>query len=270
MIKIQQNEFDKLSVYIKSNYGIDLGKKKNLIEGRLTNTIREKGYGNFGEYLDFVFKDATGKETALLIDKMTTNHTFFMRESGHYEFMEAEVLPWLTSISKDRDMRIWSAGCSSGEEPYTLTMLIKDYLGDKSVLWDSTILATDISESALLTAQKGLYLDQSVKHVSPMWKSRYFKKKGHDTYQICESIKKEVIFRKFNLMNKQFKFKKKFHVIFCRNVMIYFDRKTKLELIERYYDNLEIGGYLFIGHSESISRDETRFKYIKPAIYRKV
>ena len=270
MVKIKQNEFDKLIEYIKSNYGIDLEKKKNLIEGRLSNTIREKGYDNFSDYLDFVFEDKSGTEIPFLIDKMTTNHTYFMRESAHYEYMEKEVLPYLTDTIKDNDLRIWSAGCSSGEEPYTLVMLIKDYLGGKSLYWDSKILATDISDSALISAQKGVYLDQSLKHVSNLWKSRYFTKTGPDFFTISDRLKKEVIFRKFNLMNKSFNFKRKFHVIFCRNVMIYFDRETKLDLINRYYDNLEWGGYLFIGHSESIPRDKTRFKYIMPAVYRKV
>ena len=124
--------------------------------------------------------------------------------------MVSEVLPYLSGTIEDKDLRIWSAGCSSGEEPYTLAMLIKDYLGDKSLFWDSKILATDISDTALMAAQKGIYLDQSLKHVSSLWKTRYFTKVGSDRFAISERIKKEVIFRKFNLMNRNFNFKRKF------------------------------------------------------------
>jgi len=270
MIKINQREFHTLIKYIKKYYGIDLIKKKNLIEGRLSNVIVNKGFDNFSDYLDFVDKDKSGKEATYLIDKLTTNHTYFMREEKHYEFMENSILPYFEQNIKDRDLRIWSAGCSSGEEPYTTAILLREYFNNNFVNWDSKILATDISNTALNTALEGVYSETTLSKLPNIWKSKYFKKIGLNKYRISDEIRREVIFRKFNLMSENFPFKKKFHLIFCRNVMIYFDRKTKNELINKYYDNTVDGGYLFIGHSESIPRDETRYKYVLPSIYRKV
>jgi chemotaxis protein methyltransferase CheR len=270
MIKINNREFQTLIKYIKKYYGIDLIKKKNLIEGRLSNVIINKGFDNFSDYLDFVDKDKSGKEATHLIDKLTTNHTYFMREEKHYEFMESSILPYFEKTIADKDLRIWSAGCSSGEEPYTTAILLREYFQDRFINWDSKILATDISSTALKAAVEGEYSDTTLSKLPNPWKLKYFRKLGVNRYQISNEIKKEVIFRKFNLMNDKFPFKKKFHLIFCRNVMIYFDRKTKNELIDKYYDHTVDGGYLFIGHSESIPRDETRYKYVLPSIYRKV
>jgi len=270
MIKINNREFQSLIKYIKKYYGIDLIKKKNLIEGRLSNVIISKGFNNFSDYLDYVDKDNSGKEATYLIDKLTTNHTYFMREEKHYEFLESSILPFFENTVQDKDLRIWSAGCSSGEEPYTTAILLREYFQDRFINWDSKILATDISSTALKTAIEGKYSDTTLSKLPHPWKVKYFKKIGLNSYQISNEIKKEVIFRKFNLMSERFPFKKKFHLIFCRNVMIYFDRKTKNELIDKFYDHTIDGGYLFIGHSESIPRDETRYKYVMPSIYRKV
>src|SRR6056297_1834077 len=270
MIKINQREFQTLIKYIKKFYGIDLIKKKNLIEGRLSNVIVNKGFDNFSDYLDFVDSDKSGKEATSLIDKLTTNHTYFMREEKHYEFMESNILPYFEKSIKDRDLRIWSAGSSSGEEAYTTAILLREYFNNNFVNWDSKILATDISNSALNTALEGVYSETTLSKLPSIWKSKYFKKIGVNKYRIADEIRREVIFRKFNLMNEIFPFKKKFHLIFCRNVMIYFDRKTKNELINKFYNHTIKGGYLFIGHSESVPRDETRYKYVMPSIYRKV
>ncbi|MFO7888256.1 MAG: protein-glutamate O-methyltransferase CheR [Eubacteriales bacterium] len=270
MIKINHKEFQTLIKYIKKYYGIDLIKKKNLIEGRLNNVIVTKGFDNFSDYLDYVDKDSSGKEATYLIDKLTTNHTYFMREEKHYDFMENSVLPYFQNTIKDRDLRIWSAGCSSGEEPYTTAILLKEFFNNNFINWDSKILATDISSTALNTALEGVYSETTLSKLPNVWKMKYFQKTGLNKYRISEEIRREVIFRKFNLMNKTFPFKKKFHLIFCRNVMIYFDRKTKNELIEKFYNHTIKGGYLFIGHSESVPRDETRYKYVMPSIYRKV
>lgn len=268
MITIKQKEFTELIEFIKSNYGINLIQKKTLIEGRLSNIINEQGFDNFGDYLQKVFTDSSGAELTILVNKLTTNHTFFMREANHFDFFRENVLPQLASL-KTRDLRIWSAGCSSGEEPYTLSMIVHDHLGEEKKLWDSRILATDISVKALEKAEKGIYQSEDIEQVPKKWKLGYFKPSDRDTFQLKDEIRNDIVFRIFNLMEAQFPFKRKFHVIFCRNVMIYFDRDTKNELVEKFYDCLEPGGYLFIGHSESINREETRFKYVLPAVYRK-
>lgn len=269
MLTIKESEFSELTEYIKRNYGINLTKKKNLIEGRLSNIIIEKGFNSFGKYMEHIFSDRTGKEATILINKLTTNHTYFMREWNHFEYYRDYVLPSIAGRIKDKDLRIWSAGCSSGEEPYTLAMLHQDFFGNEKLLWDTKILATDISVKALDTADRGIYTAEALNSIPGSWKLNYFNKMSDGNYSISNKIKKEVIFRVFNLMDDIFPFKRKFHVIFCRNVMIYFDNETKRRLVDKFYQNTEQGGYLFIGHSESISRDESGYRYIMPAVYKK-
>jgi chemotaxis protein methyltransferase CheR len=270
MIPINDADFKKLTEFIKNTYGINLTQKRTLIEGRLSNIIFEKGFESFSDYLDFVFGDVTGDETIVLINKLTTNHTYFMRESNHFDYLRETVLPYLASTIKDRDLRLWSAGCSSGEEPYTLEIILREYFGGGVLPWDTQILATDISNRALELAKKGIYAADAIDSIPKLWKLNYFEKIDAENYRISESIKKNIIFRIFNLMQPEFPFKKKFHVIFCRNVMIYFDQPTKDALINKFYEFTEPGGYLFIGHSESVSRESSKYKYIMPAVYRKV
>ncbi|WP_048571627.1 CheR family methyltransferase [Clostridium cylindrosporum] len=269
MLTISNMEFERLCQYIKRYYGINLYNKRNIIEGRLSGYILERGYKGFGEYLEKVFNDHTGKEISFLVEKLTTNHTYFMREWEHFEYYKNKVLPYFSNILKERDLRVWSAGCSSGEEPYTLAMINKDYFKGKGGAWDTKILATDISDKVIAQGVKGVYTEENIKDLKPEWKREYLNNVGNGNYAISDEIKKEVIFRSFNLMEQNFPFKKKFHVIFCRNVMIYFDTSTKVKLINKFYESTEVGGYLFIGHSESLAYHNTNYKYIMPAVYRK-
>lgn len=270
MVNITDREYVLLTDYIYENYGIKLGNgKKSLVVGRLQNVLLQKKFSSFSEYYDYVVSDKTGDAVATLVDKITTNHTFFMRESEHFYYFRDKVLPRLASTIKNKDLRIWSAGCSTGEEAYTLAMIMQDYFGADKPQWDTRVLATDISSKVLETAKKGEYLSKGIEEFPLYWRTNYFKKIDDDKSIVTNRIRNEVIFRSFNLMNSSFPFKKKFNVIFCRNVMIYFDTQTKNELVERFYDFMEPGGFLFIGHSESINRDETRFKYVMPAVYRK-
>lgn len=268
MICIHQKEFNELTEFLKMNYGINLSNKKNLIEGRLTNVLIEKGFHNFKDYLDYVYSDSTKKELTTLINKLTTNHTFFMREPEHFQYFQNTVLPYLYSTTRDKDLRIWSAGCSSGEEAYNLAMIMEDFFAEEKDLWNKKILATDISVHVLQKAELGVYSGEDLKNVSEKWIQNYFKKIDSVNFQITDHMKDEVIFRIFNLMD-EFPFRRKFHVIFCRNVMIYFDKETKEKLIRKFYDIMEQGGYLFIGLSETLNRDETPYRYIMPSVYRK-
>jgi chemotaxis protein methyltransferase CheR len=270
MINITEREFTRLAEFIKSNYGINLKEeKKSLVMGRLNNVLMQKNFHSFSEYYDYLIADTTGDAVALLIDKITTNHTFFMREADHFHYFRDKVLPYLIGKLKEKDLRIWSAGCSTGEEPYTLAMIIDECLGSEKYLWDSKILATDISSKVLDIAQRGMYDNEEIATLPIQWRLNYFKKYDSGKSIIADKIRNEVIFRKFNLMEPVFPFKRKFHVIFCRNVMIYFDSNMRNALVNKYYQQLEPGGYLFIGHSESLDRGATRFKYIMPAVYRK-
>ncbi|KDR94555.1 chemotaxis protein methyltransferase CheR [Peptoclostridium litorale DSM 5388] len=270
MIKITEREFELLSDYIKSNYGIYIKKKKQtLLMGRLSGVLNEMGFTSFMQYYNYMLADKSGAGVVTLVDKITTNHTYFMRESDHFQYFKGTVLPYLEHSVKDRDLRIWSAACSSGEEAYTLAMIMDEYFSEKKTLWDTKLLATDISQSVLKTAKKGVYTRERMHPIPESWKVKYFKRRDDENFVIKDEIKNKVIYRKFNLIEKRFPFRRKFHTIFCRNVMIYFDHDTKYELVEKFYDCIEPGGYLFVGHSESLEREKTRFKYVRPAVYRK-
>lgn len=268
-MNLSESEFARIVNFVRSNYGIDLGKKKLLIEGRLTNLIEEKGYESFDAYFSDIFSKNSKEDLSILMNKLTTNHTFFMREAEHFRLFEKTVLPWLVQAAGDRDLRIWSAGCSSGEEPYTLAMIMQDYFGEDGRKWDKKILATDISEEVLKKARMGVYSKDAVEGLKESWKYQYFKRLNTGQYQVKEQLKKEIIYRKFNLMD-DFPFRRKFHTIFCRNVMIYFNQETKARLIQKFYDSTEKGGYLFIGMSESLAKDKkTPYEYVMPSVYRK-
>lgn len=270
MIKITDKEFHQIADYVKTNYGIQLkDEKKALVTGRLHTLLTQHNFKSFTEYFDYVIHDKTGEAAIAFINKITTNHTFFMREPEHFYYFRDTVLPWLKASVTARDLRIWSAGCSTGEEPYTLAMIVDEFFGADKKNWDAKILATDISLKALEEAKKGVYSNKDIAPLPSMWKQNYFTKLDTETSAVAAAIKDEIIYRRFNLINQAFSFKKKFHVIFCRNVMIYFNNETKHELVNRFYDATESGGYLFIGHAESLNREQTKYKFIMPAVYRK-
>ncbi len=266
-IKITDKEFQRLVTFIHNTYGIDLSKKRVLIEGRLSNMLSEKGYKNYDQYMDVVFSDKSGRETVELINKLTTNHTYFMRESQHFDFLRNIILPQIEQSCTSRDVRIWCAASSSGEEPYTIAMTIDDYFGSRRVGWDLRILATDISNNVLEKARRGTYSAESIDPLPQSWKTKYFTRNADGTYTVIDRIKKEVIYKEFNLMDK-IVYKKPFDIIFCRNVMIYFDAPTKDALIERFYDASNEGAYLLIGHAETVSK-KSRYSFVQPAVYQK-
>ena len=269
-MEIKKDEFLMFANFIRINFGINLTEKKTtFIISRLGSTIEKHGFDNFSDYFKYIVDDKSGEAIIEFINKITTNHTYFYREEKHFEFFQSDVLPYIMEVEKHaKDIRIWSAGCSSGEEPYTLTMLLNELVGYELTTWDSKILATDLSNYVLLKGKSGIYPYDSLKYLPSSWGKKYFKDIDESNVVIDNKIKNNVIFRRFNLM-EPFPFRKKFHLILCRNVMIYFNEETKNELIEKFHDFLEPGGYLFIGHSETIDRNKSRFNYIRPAIYRK-
>ncbi len=270
MNEITESEFRELVGFIKQHYGINLSQKKTLVNGRLNNYIGQNGFNSFSEYFSHIKNDNTGKAAVILVNKLTTNHTHFLREPQHFEFVERVVLPHLAATENmKKDLRVWSAGCSTGEEPYTLAMMIDSYFGTEKYQWDTKILATDISTDVLKKAQQAIYPNQQLEMLPDRWRAKYFQKINVEFSALTQTIRSEVIFRRFNLMNDIFPFKKKFHLILCRNVMIYFDEETKRELINRFYEHMEPGGYLFIGHSESVNRHESKYRFVAPSVYRK-
>ncbi len=267
---ITDEEFLRISGYMKKNYGIDLTQKKVIINGRLDNYLRKSGYSTCTQYLDALVKDKTGTLEKMLVNLLTTNHTYFMREFEHFEFFRKTVLPWLkTKEEKTKSLRIWCGASSTGEEPYMIAMVLADFFGMDRKNWDTKILATDISTRALQQAMAGVYTAEQLKNLPGQWKKHFFKPvAGGSQFLVTEELKKEVLFRQFNLMNR-FPFKRKMHTVFLRNVMIYFDEDTKRQLLQKVYDFMEPGGYLFVGTTETIDRGSTPFQIIQPSIFRK-
>ena len=272
MMPITDAEFRAIRDLVYDRFGITLSdQKKNLVVGRLQKILRERGMKTFKEYYDSLLADKTGQAISELANRITTNHTFFFRESDHFDFFKSDILPWMLQRHKamnSNDLRIWCAAASSGEEPYTLIITLLEHFGQEYKNWDCGLLATDVSEKALAAAVRGVYDVNRLQGVSPAILSKYFKKVS-EGYEVIDKVKKEVTYRRFNLMNKTLPFKKPFDCIWCRNVMIYFDQETKIDLVNRMYKQTVNGGYLLIGHSETLGRDQTPWKYVKPAVYRK-
>ena len=273
LLPISDAEFEAIRKLVYDNVGIALtDQKRSLVVGRLQRLLKARRFDTFSEYLNYLKQDASGRGMDELVNSISTNHTFFYREKAHFDFFGQTVLPYMTRKLREKgknDLRIWCAGCSSGEEPYTLVMLMMEHMGVDYASWKAGALATDISARALGTARAAVYPEDRLKLLPTAWRHKYFKTTEDGEYQVIERVRREVVFRRFNLMNQQFPFKSKFHAIFCRNVMIYFDSPTRKALVKRYYDFTEPGGYLFIGHSESLGRDECPYDYVMPAVYRK-
>lgn len=269
---ITDKEFERIQTLVYDRLGINLTeKKRSLVVGRLQKLVRERQFDNFDAYFDHLVADKTGKELSQLADRISTNHTFFYRESSHFDHFVKEVLPETLSRIEEtgqKDLRIWCAGCSTGEEPYTLVILMMEALGLDYSSWNAGVLATDVSERVLDIAKRGVYAAENVENMPKSWQQRYFSQVGDD-YAVKDMVKKEVVFRRFNLINERFPFKKPFHIVFCRNVMIYFDVPTRGALIGRFYNVTESGGYLFVGHAESLRNNEMGYEYVMPAVYRK-
>lgn len=266
-LKISDEDFRRLVQFIQQTYGIDLSKKKQLITSRLSHSLKAKGYKDFQSFLKHLFNTKDPQDVELVLNKLTTNYTYFLREKDHFTYLQNTVLPELERLhQRDKSLAIWSAGCSSGEEPYTLSIYLKEYFGSKASQWDTRILATDISQQVLAKAQAGVY--QPPADMPSAWLNTYFvKNKTNNEYTIAPSIKKNVIFQTFNLMDP-IRFRPKFDVIFCRNVMIYFNQSTRDALVKRFYDAMAPSAYLFISHSESLGQSSL-FRMVAPAIYRK-
>lgn len=263
---ISDADFRRMVNFIQSSYGIDLSQKKQLITGRLSPAIRKLGYPSFSDFVNHVLEKKEESEITLIINKLTTNYTFFMREKEHLDYFCNHIIPDLVKRhQRDKCFSIWSAGCSSGEEPYNISMFLFDYLGPQAGQWDTRILATDISAQALASAKRGTY---SLPDTIPAdWKRKYFTANSDGTHTVSAAVKNNVIFQSFNLMDP-IKFRRKFDVIFCRNVMIYFDQPTKDALVRRFYDATVPGGYLLISASENLGQN-TPYRRLATATFQK-
>lgn len=262
--------FHRVRDLIYRHCGIHLNEsKKELVRARLAKQIRLGRYQRLEDYLEAINTDRSGRIFSELVDAISTNLTSFFRERSHFDFLQHTFLPAYLAAKRRQGrhrLRVWSAGCSSGEEAYSLALTLSENLSAHEP-WDIKILATDISTTVLKTAARGTYDRERIQPIPKVWRQRYLRKaEGENTFQIDNRLKAIVVFRYLNLM-KQWPFQGPFDFIFCRNVMIYFDKPTQERLIRRFYDILNIGGALFIGHSESLTGIKHAFHYVQPTIY---
>jgi len=272
---LTRKEYELIRKLVYAKSGINLGDQKmQLVRARLGKRVRQGGFRTFEAYLHHVEADPTGEELCDLLDAISTNTTHLFREMRHFVLLREIVKGWAGDRewrSKHKTLRIWSAGCSSGEEPYSIAMLVHAALGNPPAV-PIKILATDLSTQVLSRAQLGIYDAHRVGTVPADLRHRYFQKVIHDNQaclQVVPEVRRLITFARFNLMMTTFPFRNGFDVAFCRNVMIYFDRPTQTALVNRIAQTLHPGGYLMIGHSESLNGIQHPLSYVEPTVYRR-
>lgn len=272
-IELTEGEFQKISRLVYDQCGIHLSEgKRELVKARLGKRIRNGSFKSFHDYYQHVLKDPSGEELIHLLDSIATNYTFFFREQKHFDCLRSEIVPELIGRKKDRGrkLRFWSAACSSGEEPYSIAMTLLDVI-EHPFVWDISVLGTDISTKALKVAESGIFPKDRIQSIAPSLTQKCFLKGENDWrdyVKVKDEVRKLIRLRRLNLM-EPFSFSEPFDCIFCRNVMIYFDKKTQADLVNRLYECLEDGGFLLIGHSESLTGIKHSFRYVRPSVYRK-
>jgi len=271
--ELRDIDYERISRLVHEQCGINLHDgKKELVKARLGKRLREGNFKSFAEYYRYVTTAEGTEELISMIDSLSTNLTYFFREENHFhtlrQILQQKPLH-MDNHNGTAKLKIWSAGCSTGEEPYSLAMIACECMGGSVA--NVRIMATDISTRVLHVAEKGIFHKERLQNVSPVILKKYFQV-GYGKREGCFRIKKDirnmVSFARFNLMDAP-PSSYRFEIIFCRNVMIYFDKATQAALIDRFYHCLNQGGYLFIGHSESLTGLRHNYKYIAPSIYRK-
>lgn len=266
--ELTADQFRVISEMVYRFCGIHLkAGKESLVRARIMKRLRALGIESFDAYLQLIESPGGQGELRQMIDVMTTNKTSFFREPAHFDFLVEEVLP---SFRTER-LRFWSAACSSGEEPYTLAMVLLEHLPGCSGR-DIRILATDISRPVMAKAERGRYPEKDILDVPATYLHKYFTVRQSaegKVYQVKPAVRSMASFACLNLL-EPWPMRGPFQVIFCRNVMIYFDRQTQERIVQRFHELIEPGGYLFVGHSEGLSGVRHGFKYIRPAVYRKI
>ncbi len=275
-IGLSQKDFSRLSAFVYEHCGIKLPpSKKTMLEARLRRRLRALDMKSYDDYCDYLFGPVGQKEEIVcMIDLVTTNKTDFFRESAHFDFLLGTCLPEFCEPGNGgvwRKMSVWSAGCSTGEEPYTLAMVLCEYAESRPGFRFS-ILATDISTRVLEKAALGIYDEERVGPVPPAMRRKYLLKsrdRSKGLVRVAPVPRSTVDFRRLNLMNENFGLRERMDVIFCRNVIIYFDKATQEGLVNRFARSLAPGGYLFLGHSETLCGMDVPLVQVAPTVYRK-
>jgi chemotaxis protein methyltransferase CheR len=272
--KLSNADFQRLRQLIYEQSGINLNAdKRTMLELRIKRRLRSLNHGSFEEYCRYLFgAQGLRQEIVHLLDVVSTNKTDFFREPEHFEFLMQKAVPELAARSPNgRPWLVWSAGCSTGEEPYTLAMLLQQW-GEEHPGFRFKVLATDISTTVLAKAEKGIFSREVVRPVPVALQKKYFlrsRDRSSDLMRVVPELRRQVEFRRLNFMDADFGLSEKVEAIFCRNVMIYFDRPTQERIVQKLARHLLPGGYLFVGHSETLHDLDVPLSAVAPALYRK-
>lgn len=275
-IILKDSQFQSLKTLIEQNSGIQFPQSKKLLLAiRLQKRLKALDIDDVEIYLNYLFNSKNSAEELVhLIDVVTTNETFFFRESAHFDFLYQKVLPKLVnhhSIGVDRPVNIWSAGCSTGEEPYTIAMVMNEF-GKQFEKYYFSVLATDISTRVLKTAKMSVYHEKQIEGISQDLQKEYLmfsRNREKKLVKIDPNLRKHVQFGRLNLIdNEHWSFGKQ-DIIFCRNVLIYFNKEQRLQLVRKLCDQLNPNGYLFTGHSESLTNLDVPLNHVYPTIYQR-
>ena len=263
-------EYKKLQDYIYNKLGTDVDeKKKETVTTKITKLMHRRGMATPQDYVKFILSATNPDDIQEFFNEITTNTTEFFRENEHFKFIKEnidQIIADIPRIRRDREIRLWSAPCSSGEEPITMAIVLKECLPPEIRI---KILATDISHKVLAKAQRGVYSGSECKGLSKQHISAYFKKTPDGFYAVDSELKKLITYRHFNFMDDFKIIKKNFDIVFCRNVMIYMDGETQEKLINKFYDVLVPNGLFFIGHSESLLNKKHNYKHVRTAVFKK-
>lgn len=258
------HEFEQIRQLARKSFGLDLkAGKEELVSSRLRRLVQDGGFRSFHDYYLHIVKEPSGLALASMIDALATNHTAFYREPAHFEFLKSEIVP---KLRPGEPVEVWSAACSTGEEVWTLGCILNDAAPGRQI----RITATDISTRALRFAERGFYPVDRCQGLQPSWLGRYFDRTESPErgWRASARLRSQAMFRRLNLV-EGYTWPRRFPIIFCRNVMIYFDSPTQTEVVRRLADWLEPGGYLFVGHAESLTRISHPLEYVRPAVYRR-
>ena len=264
MIRLNDEEFQTLCTFLRDNYGLNLTKKRVLIEYRLMNVLKAYGISSYKAYFNMLKKDMSGDMLEELINKITTNYTFFMREISHFEYIKDNILP---HFNPKLPHSIWVAGCASGQECYTLAMYLEDYRRSGKVLSKINIIATDINTNVLEIAKQGVYPLEDMDKLPNKWKRDYCIINTDDkTFRFKDEIKKQIKFKYHNLMEQNSI--RQYYLIMCRNVLIYFDELSRAKIYHNLTKSLKPQGYLILGHAEMLPQENKDYEYLQSSIYR--
>ena len=273
-VALGDTEFNKLSSFINTNYGIKLPPaKKVMLEGRLQKRLKATRLHSFSDYLDYVFSEEGKSEIIHMIDQVSTNKTDFFREPAHFDFLNNHILPEHQKYSSRNPIKIWSSAASSGEEIYTIGFSIEEFNDNNNNRLDYSILGTDISVEILKKAVSAIYSEERIVNIPLELKRKYFLKSKDQlkkTVRVISQLRQKSKFQRLNLMDNSYNVPDNFDVIFCRNVLIYFDKKTQEDVVRKQCMKLRKDGYFLLGHSESIMGLDLPLKQIQPTIYKKI